>query len=45
VKTDMNPTGDQLPFEQAKSIIDITKNWSDEFNGKFLRYDSTLYPL
>lgn len=45
VRTDMNPTGDYSPKEQAEKIIAITKNWKQEFNGKFLRYDGTLYPL
>ncbi len=45
VKTDMNPTGTDLPIDQARKIIDITNNWKDEFNGKFLRYDGTIYPL
>lgn len=45
VKTDMDPEGDNLPYDQAKKIIDITKNWKDEFNGKFLRYSGELYPL
>lgn len=39
VKTDMNPEGSDLPVEQARKIIDITKNWRDEFNGKFLNFD------
>lgn len=45
VKTDMNPTGDQIPVVQAEMVIDITKNWKDEFNGKFLRYNGVIYPL
>jgi NAD(P)-dependent dehydrogenase (short-subunit alcohol dehydrogenase family) len=45
VKTDMNPTGVDLPVVQAERIIDITRNWKDEFNGKFLRYNGVLYPL
>ena len=45
VKTDMNPVGTDLPLEQAKKIISITDNWKEEFNGKFLRFDGTLYPL
>jgi len=43
VKTDMNPEGYQIPYEQAKKINEITHNWKDEFNGKFLKYDGTLY--
>ena len=43
--TDMNPTGTDAPREQAGKIIDITNNWKEEFNGKLLRYDGTLYPL
>lgn len=45
VKSDMNPTGEHDPIEQAKKIIDITKNWKEEFNGKFLRFDGGFYPL
>lgn len=45
VKTDMNPTGEHNAIEQAEKIITITKNWKAEFNGKFLRFDGTLYPL
>lgn len=45
VKTHMKPEGKDLPYEQAKKIISITQNWKEEFNGKFLRYDGTLYPL
>ena len=45
VKTDMNPTGTDLPMEQAEKIMSITRNWKEEFNGRFLRYDGTFYPL
>ena len=45
VKTDMNPNGEHVPIEQAEKMIAITKNWKEEFNGKFLRFDGTFYPL
>ena len=45
VKTDMNPAGEDDPVEQAGKVIQITENWKDEFNGKFLRYNGVLYPL
>ncbi len=45
MKTDMNPNGTDDPRIQAGKIIEITENWKDEFNGRFLRYDGTLYPL
>lgn len=45
VRTDMNPEGEDDPKGQAKKMIAITENWHDDFNGKFLRYDGTLYPL
>lgn len=45
VKTDMNKEGDQTPQEQAEKIISITKNWKDEFNGKFMRWSGEEYPL
>lgn len=46
VKTDMNPEGEDNPYEQARKIIEITTSkWQGEWNGKFLRYDGTVYPL
>ncbi len=45
VKTDMNAEGDQIPYEQAKKIMQIKKNWKDEFNGRFLRWSGEFYPL
>ncbi len=45
VKTDMNPAGKSLPFDQARMIVDITNNWNEAFNGRFLRFDGTPYPL
>ena len=45
VKTEMNPTGDMDPTIQAEKIIDISKKWKEEYNGKFLRFDGSLYPL
>lgn len=45
VKTDMNPEGDQMPYDQAEKIISITRNWKDEFNGKFMRWSGEYYPL
>lgn len=45
VRTDMNPGGDSEPKEQAGKILAITKNWKPEFNGKFLNFDGTFYPL
>lgn len=46
VRTDMNPEGEDNPYEQARQIIEIsTSKWKEDWNGKFLRYDGTLYPL
>lgn len=45
VKTDMNPDGEDLPYGQAEKIIDITKDWKEKFNGKYLRYSGEFYPL
>jgi NAD(P)-dependent dehydrogenase (short-subunit alcohol dehydrogenase family) len=45
VKTDMNPLGEDDALVQAEKMLDITKNWKEEFNGMFLRWDGTLYPL
>lgn len=45
VKTDMNADGIHAPYDQAKKMLDIVKNWKDEFNGMFLRFDGSLYPL
>lgn len=45
VKTDMNQSGEQLPYEQAKNIINITNNWNPKLNGRFLNWDGKQYPL
>ena len=45
VKTDMNQQGDQTPYDQAKNILEITKNWKDEFNGKFMNWNGSQYLL
>lgn len=45
VKTDMNPTGEHDPYQQAERMIAIIKNWDDAWHGRFLRFDGTLYPL
>lgn len=45
VRSHMNPTGANEPIERAEKIINITENWREEFNGKFMRYDGNLYPL
>ena len=45
VRSDMNPDGGDEPKVQAEKIISITKNWSDENNGKFFDYNGSLYPL
>lgn len=45
MKTDMNPDGLEDPNIQAKKIIEITNNWDEDYNGKFLKFDGTLYPL
>lgn len=45
VKTDMNKQGVQTPQEQAEKIVAITKNWKEEFNGKFMRWSGNEYPL
>ena len=45
VKTEMNQRGTDDPETQAAKIIDITNHWKEEFNGKFLRFDGTFYPL
>ena len=45
VNTDMNPDGLRKPIEVAEQIINITKNWKQEFNGKFLNYDGAFYRL
>lgn len=41
----MNKGGKQEPKDQARNILSIVDKWSDDFNGKFLKYDGTLYPL
>lgn len=45
VRTDMNKEGSQLPYDQAEKIMEITKNWQDEFNGKFMRWSGEPYRL
>lgn len=45
VRSMMNPTGANEPIERAEKIIKITESWKEEFNGKFMRYDGSLYPL
>lgn len=45
IKSDMNPGGKQSPLEQAEKIMTIPANWKDEYNGKFMRWDGTYYPL
>lgn len=45
VKTDMNPRGTHDAYEQAGRMIDITKNWHEEFNGMFLRFNGMFYPV
>jgi len=45
VKTDMNPNGENDPKKQTRKIIEISKNWKDEFNGQFLRFNGMFYPV
>ena len=45
IKTEGNPLGTMNPITQVEKVIAITKNWKEAFNGKFLRFDGTLYPL
>lgn len=45
VKTDMNPDGPDEPIKKAEKIIGLTENWKEEYNGKFIHHDGTLYPL
>jgi NAD(P)-dependent dehydrogenase (short-subunit alcohol dehydrogenase family) len=45
IKTDMNPDGTQDAYVHAGKMIGITKNWNEEYNGKYLRFDGSLYPL
>lgn len=45
VRTDMNPDASKEPAEQARAIVSITQNWKVEFNGRFLSFDGSFYPL
>lgn len=45
VMTDMNSDGKAIPKEKAEQIINLTKNWKDEYNARFVNYDGELYPL
>lgn len=45
VRSGMNPGGTGDPKVQAQKIVSITEAWNDDWNGKFMRYDGSLYPL
>lgn len=45
IRTDMNPDASKEPVDQARAIISITENWKDNFNGRFLSFDGSFYPL
>lgn len=45
VKTDMNPNGEHNPYDQAEKMVNITKEWKEEYNGAFLRYNGMFYPV
>jgi NAD(P)-dependent dehydrogenase (short-subunit alcohol dehydrogenase family) len=45
VRSRMNPGGTNEPRDQARKIISIIKNWNDDWNGMFMNYDGTPYPL
>ncbi len=45
VRTAMNPDGTDDPLEQATRMLNIITTWEPAYNGSFLRYDGTRYPL
>lgn len=45
VRSGMNPDGPDDPKVQAQKIVAIVEDWNDDWNGKFMRYDGSLYPL
>lgn len=45
VQTDTNPDGVGQPLERATQIIDLTKNWKDEYQGQFVNYTGELHML
>ena len=45
VMTDMNSDGKAVPIERAEQIINLTKNWKDEYNARFVNYNGDLYSL
>jgi len=45
IKTGMNPRGTDDPRIQAGRILAIPEKWNEEWNGRFMRYDGTVYPL
>lgn len=45
VRTDMNPDASKEPIDQARAIVSIIENWKDEYNGRFLSFDGSFYPL
>ncbi len=45
VYSQMNPLGELTPKQCAENLLFITENWKEDWNGKFLRFDGSLYPL
>ena len=45
VRSQMNPSGADVPKTQAEKMLSIMENWDDNWNGKYMRYDGTEYPL
>ncbi|WKZ25100.1 MAG: SDR family NAD(P)-dependent oxidoreductase [Patescibacteria group bacterium] len=45
VKSQMNPTGEGDPENHAEKILNIVENWNDEWNGRFMNFDGTMYPI
>lgn len=45
VRTEMVPRGVMKPAESVEAIYSIIERWQPEYNGSFLRYDGSVYPL
>lgn len=43
--TAMNPDGQDSPDVQAEKIVSIMTDWNESYNGTFLNFDGTPYPL
>lgn len=45
VRSDMNPHGVDDATTQAEQILAVCEMWNNDWNGKFMHYNGTPYPL